>query len=63
MTLRQFLNNFHRDQLVDFLCVIADKIPYVGKMLQDWAKATLNEVQTQGENEEIALKKNQKEKK
>ena len=61
MTLRQFLNNFRRDQLVDFICLIADKIPYVGKMLQDWVKATLNEVQTQGENEKIALKKNQKE--
>lgn len=43
MTLREFLTQFRRDQLVEIICLIADNIPFVGKQLKDWAKHTLEE--------------------
>ena len=45
MTLRTFLTRFRRDQLVEIICLIADKIPFVGRMLQEWAKASIEEVE------------------
>ena len=44
MTLREFLTLFRRDQLVEVICVIADKNPFVGKMLKDWANKTMEEL-------------------
>ncbi len=56
MTLREFLTQFRRDQLTQLVCVIADEVPHVGRMLHEWAGETIKEHKAnsqKGEDNEI----------